>query len=139
MLPVLAAFGYGTSLTFRKLGMNIVPSPILAGAVMTTSSWLFLGLYVAVSQEYKKIRVNKRQLLFFSCAGLCTCTEIPLLFLAYQVGNVLTVAPFANISPLFALILSRIFYRKEEVFSFQVIIGTLLAIFGTVLLIISRL
>ena len=139
ILPVLAAFGFGTSLTFRKMGMNLVPSPLLAGAVMTTSSWLFLALYLTVSQQYRKVRINKRQLIFFSCAGLCTCTAIPLLYLAYQVGNVLTVAPFANISPLFALILSRIFYRKEEIFSFQVIIGTLLAIFGTVLLILSRL
>jgi uncharacterized membrane protein len=139
ILPILAAFGFGTSLTFRKMGMDLVPSPLLAGAVMTSSSWLFLALYIIVSQQYRKVRINKRQLLFFSCAGLCTCTAIPLLYLAYQIGNVLSVAPFANISPLFALILSRIFYRKEEIFSYQVILGTLLAICGTVLLISSRL
>ena len=139
ILPILAAFGYGTSLTFRKMGMNLVPSPLLAGAVMTSSSWLFLGLYLIISQQYRTVRVNKHQLLFFSCAGLCTCTAIPLLYLAYKAGNVLTVAPFANISPLFALILSRIFYHKEEIFSYQVIIGTFLIICGTVLLISSRL
>ena len=139
ILPLLAAFGYGTSHIFRKMGMNLVPSPLIAGAVMTMSSWLFLGLYLIASQKYRMIRANKRQLLFFSCAGLCTCTAIPLLYLAYEIGNVLTVAPFANISPLFALILSRIFYHKEEIFSYPVIIGTLLIICGTVLLISSRL
>jgi len=139
ILPVLAALGYGTSHIFRKMGMNLVPSPLVAGAVMTTSSWLFLGTSLVVSQQYRMIRVNRRQLLFFSGAGLCTCTAIPLLYLAYKAGSVLTVAPFANISPLFALILSRIFYRTEEVFSFSVVIGTLLIICGVVLLILSRL
>jgi len=139
ILPLLAALGYGTSHIFRKMGMNLVPSPLVAGAVMTMSSWLFLGLYLIASQQYRNMRVNKRQLLFFSGAGLCTCTAIPLLYLAYKIGNVITVAPFANISPLFALILSRIFYHKEEIFSYPVVIGTLLIICGTILLISSRL
>ena len=80
------------------------------------------------------IRVSKRQLVFIACAGTCSTSAMTLLYIAYMIGSVVIVAPFANIAPLFTLMITRIFFVREEVFSFNAISGTLLIVAGVILL-----
>ena len=138
VLPILAAFFYGSSFVFRKLGIDLVASPIIAAAVTATASWILLVLYLVITQHYRDIHLDRRGIILFSLAGLASSIAIPLLYLAFLMGNVVIVAPLNNTVPLFILLLSYVFFREEELFSSRVISGTAFIVVGVVLLTVSH-
>jgi DME family drug/metabolite transporter len=138
VFPILAAFFYGSSFVFRKLGIDLVASPIIAAAVTATASWILLVFYLIITQRHRDIRVNRRGIIFFSLAGSASSVAIPLLYLAFRIGNVVIVAPLNNTIPFFILLISYIFFREEELFSSRVISGTVLIVVGVILLTASH-
>ncbi len=134
VFPVMAAFCFGVSQVVRKPGIELVPLPIMAAAVTATSSWIVLALFLAFALQYRHFQLNQREITYLSLSGLATSIAIPLLYLAIRTGNIVIVVPFGNLSPLFSLFLSRIFFRKEEIFSLQVIGATILVVIGVVFL-----
>jgi len=138
VLPILAAFFYGSSFVFRKLGIDLVASPLIAAAVTATASWVMLILYLVITQNHRDIHLDRRGIVLFSLAGLASSIAIPLLYLAFRIGNVVIVAPLNNTIPLFILIISYIFFREEELFSPRIIGGTAFVVVGVILLTASH-
>jgi uncharacterized membrane protein len=134
-LPILAAVFYGISHVFRDLGIDLVDSPVVAAAVTTTTSWLVLVAFLGSTNSFDRVRVNRREALFFGVAGMTTSFSIPLLYLAFSLGSVVLVTPITNVSPLFVLVFSYVFYRNAEPFSRRVIGGSLLIVAGLVLMV----
>ena len=134
VLPLLAALLYGVSHVFRKVGIDLVTSPVVAAAVTTTTSWVLLVGYLGSTRSFGQVRVDRREAFLFGAAGLVTSFAIPLLYLAFSLGNVVLVTPITNVSPLFVLLFSYVFYRDAEPFSRRVIRGTVLIVAGLVLL-----
>lgn len=133
LFPLAGAFFYGTSHVFRKVGIDLIPNPIVAAAVTTTTSWLLVALYFAGTDRADLHRATRAELLYFSFAGLSTSVAIPLIYLAYQVGRVVIVTPVTNTSPLFVLLFSYLFFREEELFTPRVLVGTVFVVAGVVL------
>ena len=134
LLPVTAAVLYGASHVFRKMGIDLVSSPIIAAAVTTTTSWAVLVLYLAARPEQRDVSVGRTEVLYFGLAGLATSVAIPVLYLALQLGNVVIVTPVLNTSPLFVLAFSYVFFRGEELFTPRVVAGTASVVVGVTLL-----
>lgn len=134
VFPVLAALFYGSSQVFRKLGIDLVPSPLIAAAVTITTSWSLLSLYLALRRSDHHLHVDRREFTLFALAGLCTSVAIPTLYLALQTGTVVTVTPVMNTSPFFVLLFSFLFFREAEIFSPRIGFGTVLIVAGVVLL-----
>jgi len=132
LLPVGAALLYGSSHVIRKVGIDLVGSPLIAAAVTISTSWLLAAAYVFGTGV--EIDPDRRELTFFSLAGLASSVAIPTLYLALQTGLVVVVTPLMNLSPLFILALSFLFFRGEEIFSARILVGTLTVVVGITLL-----
>lgn len=132
LLPVGAALLYGSSHVIRKVGIDLVGSPLIAAAVTISTSWLLAAAYVLGTGV--EIDPDRRELTFFSLAGLASSVAIPTLYLALQTGLVVVVTPLMNLSPLFILALSFLFFRGEEIFSARILVGTLTVVVGITLL-----
>jgi uncharacterized membrane protein len=134
ILPILAAFSFSISHVLRKVGIDLVPSPILAAAVTTLSSFFLFTLFLVVSGKIKELKGGHREYLMFTLSGLCFSVALPILYLAFQLGDVIVVTPLSNTIPLFVLLLSSLFFRKEELFTQKVIVGTLMIVLGVMVL-----
>lgn len=133
-LPILAAFSFATSHVLRKVGIDLVPSPILAAAVTTLSSFSLFTIFLLASGKIKELKGGRHEYFMFALSGVCFSIALPILYLAFQLGDVIVVAPLANTIPLFALLLSSLFFREEELFTRKVIFGTLMIVFGVMVL-----
>lgn len=134
VLPVLAAVFYGTSHVFRKLGIDLVSSPVVAAAVTASTSLVLLTGYFVVRPEKRSFDVGREEALFFALAGLATSIAIPVFYLALQVGSVVIVTPLLNTTPLFILAFSFLFFRGGELFTPRVTGGTVAVVVGVTLL-----
>lgn len=134
LLPLAAALLYGISHVLRKVGIDLVTSPVVAAAVTATTSWVLLAGYLGVTRSFDQVRVNRREAVLFGAAGLVTSAAIPLLYLAFSLGSVVLVTPITNVSPLFVLLFSYVLYRDGEPFTRRVVGGTVLIVLGLVLL-----
>lgn len=132
LLPVVAAVLYGGSHLFRKIGVDLVGSPLVASAVTISTSWIIVTGYVLASNV--NLSTNRRELTYFTLAGLTSSVAIPALYLALQTGLVVVVTPLMNLSPLFILGLSFLFFRGEEVFTRRILVGTVTVVAGITLL-----
>ena len=132
LFPAAAAVLYGGSHVVRKLGIDLVASPLIASAVTITTSWFLAAGYVLWSET--TIDLDRRQLAFFSLAGVATSVALPVLYVALQVGLVVLVTPVMNLSPLFVLAMSFVFFRESELFSPRIVVGTLTVVVGITLL-----
>ncbi|MGQ4556538.1 EamA family transporter [Halobellus sp. GM3] len=132
VFPVIAALVYGLSHLLRKVGIDLVQSPLIASAVTITTSWLLAAGYVLGSGL--EIDLNRRQWLSFSMSGLASSVAIPMLYLAFEVGLVVVVSPLMNLAPLFVIAISFFVFREEELFSHRVVLGTITIVCGITLL-----
>lgn len=132
LFPVAAALLYGGSHVIRKLGIDLVASPLIAAAVTITASWTLAAGYLLWSGT--GIDVDGREFVYFSLAGFATSVALPVLYLALEVGLVVFVTPMMNLSPLFVLGMSFLFFRESELFSPRIVVGTLTVIVGITLL-----
>ncbi|ASK34978.1 DMT family transporter [Alloalcanivorax mobilis] len=133
LLPAAAALSYGISIVLRKVGIDIGADPITAAAVTCTSSWLFATLYFLLSGSFASIRCSRNEFGYFVLAGVFSALGPVLLYAALQHQDLVVVAPLASTTPLFVLLMSYIFLRADEIFTRQVIAGTVATVSGVVL------
>ncbi len=133
LLPLLASLCYGISIVFRKIGIDIGSDAVTAAAVTCTSSWLFATLYVVATGSVGEVRCSRRELGFFVLAGIFSSLGPVLLYAALQFEGLVVIAPLAATTPLFVLLVSYLFIRADEIFTPQVIAGTLATVAGVIL------
>ncbi len=134
IFPILASLFYGGSHIFREVGIDLVSTPVLAAAVTTTTSWVWMVLYLGVTYRRHDFGITRREQVFFALAGMATATAIPVLYTALQIGDVVMVAPMTNTTPFWVLLLSFVFFRESELFTPRVIGGTALTVGGVILI-----
>lgn len=137
LFPVLAAVMYGGSHIFRKVGVDLVAAPLVGATVNFTTSWAIAVLYLLASARPVELGEGYRPTSYFVLAGLATSIALPALFMALEIGLVIVVAPFENLTPLFVLLLSYAFFREEELFSWRVLTGTVSVVIGVILLTVA--
>ena len=133
LLPLVASLSYGISIVFRKIGIDIGSDAVTAAAVTCTSSWFFSTLYVLFTGAVGEIHCSRRELGFFVLAGIFSSLGPVLLYAALQFEGLVVIAPLAATTPLFVLLVSYVLIRADEIFTPQVVAGTVATVAGVIL------
>ncbi|KFX71782.1 drug/metabolite transporter [Pseudomonas taeanensis MS-3] len=133
LLPLIASLSYGVSIVFRKVGIDIGSDAVTAAAVTCTSSWIFATLYLLATGAFGAIRCSRSEFGFFVLAGVFSSLGPVLLYAALQYEDLVVVAPLASTTPLFVLLVSYVFIRADEIFTPQVLGGTVATVVGVIL------
>ncbi|MEE8448756.1 MAG: EamA family transporter [Thermodesulfobacteriota bacterium] len=129
MFPLAAAFLYGLSPNMRKFGLETLAYPLL-GAAVTSTTALFTLLFTSSFLGKGSFNINKRSLIYFLLAGLCTAIALPLYYYSLSVGQVVVVGPLVNISAFFSVAIAHFWMREGEYITSRLWIGALVVVGG---------
>jgi uncharacterized membrane protein len=111
--------------------MELVPAPPVGAAVNLTTSWIIAVIFVTLSSSRREVlSIPRDDLRYFILAGVASSLGLIFLYAALLSGTVVIVTPILNTTPLFALVLTFLFLREREPFTFQVVVGTALVVAG---------
>ena len=131
----MASLFYGTSVFFRKLGLNTLSSPILGATLTSGTSWCIITIILTTSGNTKRlVQVKKPSFIYFAVGGCTTCIAWLSFFHALNIGRVAIVTPIATSYSLFTLFLSYLLLRDMERMSLKIIFSTILIVGGIILL-----
>jgi len=135
VFPFVAGACYGIAHIFRKLGLNLIPDPILGATVQNVTAITFFPLLALAQRNRQRVSLKSKQAwLAFSLSGLSSITGQLFLFGALNSGKVVIVSPLSSTSALFVLILVALFLRKIERVTWKIVLGVLTIIGGTTIL-----
>ena len=134
-LALVAAGLYGASSVVAKKAMGIHDIPPV---IFTAFSLLFgtiMLLVVAHHDIGSSLAIPKRYFVFIMAAGVSSGAAVTFLALALNRAPVAVVTPVLSLSPLVTLILVHLFLRRLERVTSRVILGTVIALTGVILVI----
>ncbi len=103
------------SFLFRKIGMELVPSPLLGAAVSSLAGLVFLfGFLKFLPASWRPQLGNRKAWLHFSVAGFLNLIGYLFQFYALHLAGVSITVPLVSIAPIFALLLSHFLLRDME-------------------------
>tara|TARA_B100000686_G_scaffold194950_1_gene201873 strand:+ start:3771 stop:4652 length:882 start_codon:yes stop_codon:yes gene_type:complete len=130
-IPFLAVLSLSLSHVFRKTGVRIVDSPLLAITIMSISGFLFLVLFSRFfSTTQRPSLKNVQAWKFYTFSGFLNTASVFFHFVGLNYGDLSIVTPLSSMAPLFALLFSRVFFKDEEKITILILIGTLLIVLG---------
>ena len=131
LLPLAAAFGRSLTHTVTKIGYAEVPSPFFASLVGITVGFLLL----AIHYKWKRYPLNLRGpgIKYFIGAGVVNTFALYLLKTALAVGKLITVAPVLALSPIFAMLMGLLIFRREQ-FTWRTFVTIALVVPGVILI-----
>jgi len=139
LFPLTAAMCFGLSIFLRKLGLQMVNSPILGAAVTSATSWCIFTVYVATSGNMGGMGLVRRgSLIYFLIAGGMNCVTWLAYFHALNMGRVSVVSPIAGCYSIFTLLLSGTLLRKAERINMRIILATFLVAAGVITLSLAK-
>jgi|Deesub1362B_J571_1020462.scaffolds.fasta_scaffold00047_15 drug/metabolite transporter (DMT)-like permease len=125
LLGIATGLAASFSSVLVKAGMQIYGDAVWASAIGYTSSAI---LYAALMRS-KALTVNRSHF-YFALGGLLVGVGHYLRYDALMTVPVSVVEPVLSIYPLFTILLTYVFIRELESFSFRVIAGAVLIILG---------
>ncbi|MEL6375159.1 MAG: DMT family transporter [Pseudomonadota bacterium] len=135
LLPVGAAIIRAGAQAGTKYGYDVVPSPLFAALVgSTVSAVLALSVFKIEGRRFTGALTGYR---WFAIAGVISATSIYTLNKALQLGSVLLVSPIVALSPVFAMLLGLIIF-KREVITWRTVATLSLVLAGVLLVIFDR-
>ena len=133
--PLLAAFLFSFAVVARKMGLNILNSPILGVTVgFVTSLVIYAGMCLVSKKLRASISIAKKDLPYFCGAGIFLTAAWLVMFYALSMGDAIIVTPLANLHPLVVLLLSYFFFFFVEKISKGILIGTCAVVLGVLLI-----
>ena len=135
IFPIAAGAAYGLSHVFRKIGLNINHDPLM-GVVVQNVAALSFSLPLALFKKNRQQVVWKYQKAWiaFGLSGIFSVLGQMALFQALEVGSVIIVSPLSAVSPLFVIVMAAIFLKKLERVTWQITVGAVLIVTGTIIL-----
>ena len=132
-----AALAYGTSSVLIKQGLTNLAPPLVGVAVALLSGTLVF-LIIGAGDLRASLAQNRKAVGFLLLAGLAASLGTMSSFFALSLAPVVTVSPLQNTSPLFAMLWSYLFLRRLERITPRLILGSILVVFGVILITIGR-
>ena len=129
IFPLAAALLFGLSPNLRKFGLQLLPYPLLAAAVTSTTSLCTL-LISSRLVERGRFAITKRSLVYFILAGLCTAVALPVYYYSLSLGDVVVLGPLANTGGFFSVLIARLCMSKEENITGRLWLGSLAVVAG---------
>jgi len=133
VFPFAAAFLYGVSRFFRRLGMITVTSSWGGATVMSTISLIFFPL-ILCTMPNRRIALDKRNFYFFALGGLLGGLGQVFALAAFKLGEVVVVGPLVSTAPFFSLLLTFVFLQKLEKLTRNVTFGAVLIVAAVAIL-----
>ncbi len=134
VVPLASAIFFGAGVALRKFGLNLIPDPIFDVAINVYAAMLSLLAFIAVTNQRRKIRMNRTSTVFFTLSGVANSLALIALFGALNFGLVTIVGPLSAIAPLFVILFAFLFLKRIEVVNRRIVIGALLIVAGLVLI-----
>lgn len=132
--PLGAALVSAISQTLRKQGLKILPNPFVATATVTSTSLVWLLIFVCTTKRTHLLRMKRESLVFFVCASLIACSAQLSNFVAIARGDLSVIIPLLNTTPLFNVVFSALFLRNVETATPRIVFGAIVMVAGVVLI-----
>ncbi len=132
LFPLGAAIIRGGAQTLAKMGLEMQPTPYVAGLIGYTTSVVSILLVSHIRFGLGHMAFTRRGIGWFMSVGIANGSAVLLLYMALKTGNVVTVAPLAATFPIFTLLFSLLFFRHENI-TFRTIGGVALVVGGVAL------
>jgi len=129
LLALNTAVMASVSFMLRKMGLRLLHHPVLASALTMTGAMLALLPFIALRYRQDPLRIDRGSLWYVIAAGVLSTGGFMSYFEALDLGEVVRVTPLANTTPLFAIVLLRMFRQAESVTA-SIIVGAILAVAG---------
>ncbi len=136
LLALNTAVMASLSFMLRKIGLRLLPDPILAAALTVTGSLVTLTPYLGARRRRQPLRADRGSFVYLIAGGILSTGGFLAYYLALNLGEVVRVTPLSNTSPLFAVLLLLMFREVERVTT-STVAGAALAVAGVVLVMIG--
>jgi DME family drug/metabolite transporter len=138
LYPILGAVAFGISANLRKSGLDATNVPALGAAVTAVTAALFsLGLLLLKGGS-EAFKLSRKSAAWLFTAGFFNTAAMLSVFYALSFGKVVIVEPLVSSNPVLTLVLTAVFLKDLEVLSARVIVGSLLAVIGTILVVTGK-
>lgn len=134
LLPLGAAAGRAMAHSVTKIGYEEVSSPIYVGLVSSTLSLVILASQMLATGQ--PLTTSRSSSFWFLMSGLLSTGGVFALNIALQTGQMLSVSPIVATSPVFALLLAILVFRKEAV-TWRTVATIMLVVSGVILVIVG--
>jgi DME family drug/metabolite transporter len=135
IFPLLSALFFSFAVVTRKMGLNILDSPIFGVAVGFITSMVIYSFVCLVSKKLRSsITIKKQDLPYFLTAGISLTAAWLTMFYALSYGDAIIVTPLASLHPLFVLVLSYFFLGKVEKITNGILVGVGVVVAGVLLI-----
>lgn len=132
--PISAALISAISQSLRKQGLQILPDPFVAVAIVTTVSLILFLIFVLTTGRAHLLQIERQGFSFFLAAALMATAAQVLNFVALGRGELSVIIPLLNTTPLFTVLLSVVFLRKVETVNQRIVFGAVLMFAGVVII-----
>ncbi len=130
-IPILGVMMFSTSHVFRKAGVEMVGSPLVAITVMSASGMVFLFLLSRLLPASQRPQFDRPAAWrFYSASGAINALSVFFHFIGLSYGDLTIVTPLSAMAPLFSLLLSRFVLKEDERVTFIIVAGTFLIVLG---------
>jgi DME family drug/metabolite transporter len=134
LLPLGAAGLRALAHAITKIGFAEVPDPVFAGLVASSVALVLLaGRFIASGEKWE---CQPREAFWFLMSGLTSAAGVYSLNVALQNGQVLIVSPIVASSPVFALLLAIVVFRREKL-NWRTVGTIALVVSGVILVILG--
>ncbi len=140
IFAVLAAFAYGTSPVLVRFALekSSWQASIAGGLVSYVAATLVTVVFIGVMGQTKHVRnITTDTIRWFCWAGVFVGLSQMLRYMALALAPVSVVSPIQRLSLIFRLIFGQMLNRRYEVFDSRMVMGTIVSIFGAILLSVS--
>ena len=137
-LALASAACYGASTISGRVLSNLFGSPLIMAAGSMMFATLILSPWFG-KQAVEGVARSGRGSIYMFMAGLsAACAVMALYFSITREGSsVLVISPIVSCNPLVTLILARLFLRRSENVTRELLIGTLIAVGGVALVVVG--
>jgi drug/metabolite transporter (DMT)-like permease len=125
IIPIASAFFYAASSAVRKVGLNLLPEPVLGAVVGALTGLIAYPILMRLMGRYSEFNFNRKALPYLVGGGIATSMAWITMFMATQQGPVGVVSAIIGANPLFGLILSVVLLKDTERITPQVLFGCL--------------
>ncbi|MDP6088187.1 MAG: EamA family transporter, partial [Nitrospinota bacterium] len=138
LLGLLPTVFFSIMPLFMRMGMRSLPNPVLGTFLAAVGALAALLAGQGFLPRADRWGVNRRAFGLLTAAGLCYTAAFFTFYEALGSETVSFVTPLVFTSPLFAMLISRLFFQDLEQVTWKLAVGGVVVFLGVVAISLSR-
>jgi len=134
IIPIASAFFYAAGTVVRKVGLNILPEPLLGAVAGAATSLVAYPVLLRLMGRSGEFKLGKNSIPWLIGGGITTSVAWIGMFNSIQTGSVSVVSAIIGANPLFGLILSALMLRDTETITKQVVAGSVMIVIAVIII-----